>query len=277
MAGHTGAGPPGGLLTERGNGRAGSLTVVGTGFQLATQVTPHARAVIELADEVLYLVADPLTMVWIERLNPNARSLDRFYEPGRDRRETYASMVEEILSRVRLGLDVCVAFYGHPGVFVDPGHKAIERARLEGFRARMLPGISAEDCLVADLGIDPGEAGCQAYEATAFLIYRYSVEPSALLVLWQVGFLGQVTTPDDPAPVPLEILVEYLRDFYPEDHDAIIYQASPYPIWAPLIRRVPLAALAAAELPPMATLVVPPRTRPAVDLRMLDRLGMPRP
>jgi len=29
----------------------------------------------------------------------------------------------------------------------------------------MLPGISAEDCLVADLGIDPASSGCQSYEA----------------------------------------------------------------------------------------------------------------
>jgi hypothetical protein len=33
----------------------------------------------------------------------------------------------------------------------------------------MLPGISAEDCLFADLGIDPGIYGCQSYEATDFL------------------------------------------------------------------------------------------------------------
>lgn len=219
-------------------GRFGSLTIVGTGIQLGVQVTPHARAVIRRADEVLYLVADPLAAQWIERLNPNARSLDGFYEPGKDRRETYAGIVEEILSSVRRGLDVCVAFYGHPGVFVEPGHEAIARARCEGFRARMLPGISAEDCLVADLGVDPGEAGCQSYEATAFVVYRYAVEPSAMLILWQIGFLGQVATPPDPAPLPLEVLVERLLEFYPDDHETIIYVAAAYPIWEPSVSRL---------------------------------------
>lgn len=255
---------------------AGSLTVVGTGIQLASQVTPQTRAAIERADEVLYLVADPLTAVWIERLNPNARSLDRHYEPGRDRAETYAAIVEETLDRVRAGRRVCLAFYGHPGVFVDPGHEAVGRARDEGFRARMLPAVSAEDCLVADLGLDPGELGCQSYEATGFLVYRYRIEPSALLVLWQIGFLGQVTTVAGPAPLPLELLVARLAEHYPEQHEVIVYEAAVYPILEPQVEPLPLAGLPEAEIPPMATLVVPPTARAAADDAMIDRLGLPR-
>ncbi|HEY7562690.1 MAG TPA: SAM-dependent methyltransferase [Gaiellaceae bacterium] len=255
---------------------AGSLTVVGTGIQLVSQVTPQTRAAIERADEVLYVVTDPLTAVWIERLNANARSLDRHYEPGRDRAETYAAIVEETLAAVRAGRRVCLAFYGHPGVFVDPGHEAVKRAREEGFRARMLPAVSAEDCLVSDLGLDPGELGCQSYEATAFLVYRYRVEPAALLVLWQIGFLGQVATTADPVPLPLDVLVERLSEHYPDEHDVVVYEAAVYPILEPHVERLPLAALPAAEVPPMATLVVPPAARAPVDEAMIDRLGLPR-
>jgi uncharacterized protein YabN with tetrapyrrole methylase and pyrophosphatase domain len=255
---------------------AGSLTVVGTGIQLAAQVTPHTRAVIERADEVLYLVANPLTALWIERLNENARSLDRHYEAGKDRAETYAAITEEILSRVRAGVRVCTVFYGHPGVFVEPGHEAIRRARAEGFPARMLPAISAEDCLVADLGLDPGETGYQSYEATAFLVYRYRIEPSALLVLWQIGFLGQVTTPTGPTRLPLDLLIERLVEHYPEDHETIVYEAASYPIWQPYVERVTLDTLAAAEIPPMATMIVPPTAQPAPDPSMRDRLRLPR-
>lgn len=271
------ASPHSGLLSERSARSAGSLTVVGTGIQLAVHATPQIRSALEAADEVLYLVTDPLTTMWIERLNPEARSLAHLYEPGKKRSETYAAMVEEILDRVRGGREVCVAFYGHPGVFVDPGHEAVRRARLEGFPARMLPGISAEDCLFADLGIDPADAGCQSYEATALLVYGYAVEPAALLVLWQVGFLGELTTPTSAPRPPLALLVEYLERFYPKDHGVIIYEASSYVICQPLIRRFSLAELAEAEMRPMATMVVPPRTRPSLDLTALDRLGLPRP
>jgi hypothetical protein len=54
---------------------------------------------------------------------------------------------------------LCVALYGHPGVFACVGHEAIERARAEGIDAQMLPGISAEDCLFAELGVDPAVGG----------------------------------------------------------------------------------------------------------------------
>src|SRR4029079_13804195 len=39
---------------------SGSLTVVGTGIQLGTQMTPEARMAIENADVVLSLVAGPV-------------------------------------------------------------------------------------------------------------------------------------------------------------------------------------------------------------------------
>jgi len=52
-------------------------------------------------------------------------------------------MVERTVTFVRWGLNVCAVFYGHPGVFADPAHNAIRLARREGFRALMLPGISA--------------------------------------------------------------------------------------------------------------------------------------
>jgi len=34
----------------------------------------------------------------------------------------------------------------------------------------MLPGISTEDCLYADLGVDPGLIGSQNFEATDFIV-----------------------------------------------------------------------------------------------------------
>jgi hypothetical protein len=233
--------------------------------------------VIERADVLLHLVLDPLTVEWLERLNSNARSLAGHYAVGKDRRETYTAMVEEILAEVRTGAEVCVAFYGHPGIFVDPGHAAIKQARAEGFRARMLPGISAEDCLVADLGLDPAETGCQTYEATAFLLNRRQVDTSVLLILWQVGFLGQFATPPPGSPLPLEVLTERLADSYPAEHELIVYQASPYAIVGPFCERLALADLPGFDVPPLATMVVPPAERTTVDVTMLDRLGLSSP
>ena len=184
-------------------------------------------------------------------------------------------MIDAILEPVRTGRRVCAAFYGHPGVFVYPSHRAIERARSEGFEARMLPAISAEDCLFADLGVDPAACGCQSYEATDFLVRRRRIDPSAALVLWQVGLVGQ------PRYVPasvnrdgLRVLAEVLLERYPADHEAIAYEASPYPVAEGLITPVPLAQLAEAPLTSASTLYVPPAETRPVDRELTERLGL---
>jgi uncharacterized protein YabN with tetrapyrrole methylase and pyrophosphatase domain len=256
---------------------SGSLTVVGTGIQFGTQMTPEARAVIKHADVVLSLVAEPVMQAAIERLNPETRSLQEHYVVGESRAAAYEAMIADILSHVRKGLDVCAAFYGHPGVFVAPSHEAVRRARDEGFRARMLPGISAEDCLFADLGVDPARVGCQAYECTDFLVHHRRVDITAALVLWQLGTVGNAAAAEEAMPRGLGVLVEVLLELYPAEHEVVVYEASPYPGFDPLIRRVPLAELSPRDVTAMSTLYVPPAEPAELDPAMLDRLGLPPP
>ena len=186
-------------------------------------------------------------------------------------------MTETLLEDVRAGKDVCVAFYGHPGVFVDPSHAAIARARAEGFRARMLPAVSAEDCLFADLGVDPGASGCQSYEATDFLLRLRRVDPTAVLILWQVGALGETIYAIEPRSQSerLAVLVEYLESFYPTGHGVVLYEASPYPIAEAAIRNVALSELPASVPDALSTLYVPPLEPRARDGEMARRLGLP--
>jgi len=61
---------------------------------------------------------------------------------------------------------------GQPGMFADPLHDAIGRVRAAGRPALMLPGISAEECLFADRGIDPAQTGACSFEATDFLVHH---------------------------------------------------------------------------------------------------------
>ncbi len=253
----------------------GSLTVVGTGIDVGGHLTPQARAAFVQADEAFYLVADPVGVSLLEQLNPRARSLHTLYGDGKPRIETYEAMVDVILAPVRTGRAVCVAFYGHPGVFVYPAQEAIARARSEGFRAWMLPGISSIDCLFADLGADPARTGCQIHHATDFLVRRSQPDTSATLVLLQVGVIGEPGYVEQPDWSRLPLLIEYLGGFYPLDHDVIAYEASPFPILEPIVLRIPLSKLAETDLPSGMTLVVPPATAPAADPTMLDRLGLP--
>jgi tetrapyrrole (corrin/porphyrin) methylase-like protein len=238
-------------------------------------VTPEAVAAIERADEVLYLVTDPLMAAWLEEAAPRSRSLHGHYAPGKDRAETYAEIVEELLAPVRAGRDVCAVFYGHPGVFVHPGHEAIRDARTEGFAARMLPAVSALDCLFADLAIDPAVTGLASYEATEFVVHRRRPDTAATLVLWQIGVIGELGYATEPSRANLAVLGEHLARSYPGDHEAIVYEASPYPLVAdPFVLRVPLQALPDANVPLLSTLVVPPARKPRRDRATMARLGL---
>ena len=238
-------------------------------------MTPEAASAIERADEVLYLVTQPLTAEWIQRRNPQSRSLDGLYAPGKPRSETYAEMVEELLAPVRAGQNVCAAFYGHPGVFVNPGHEAIRRARAEGYPAHMLPAISALDCLVADLGIDPAATGLQSYEATDFVMHRRRPDTTALLVLWQIGVVGELGYAGAPRRENLALLVDRLARAYPRGHEVIVYEASPYPLVAdPFVLKLPFEELPDARVPLLSTLVVPPARKPRRDRALTARLGL---
>jgi precorrin-3B methylase len=252
----------------------GTLTVIGTGISAVGHVTLEARAWIEAADKVLYVVADPVTGSWISDLNSTAEDLSDLYQPGRDRLTTYMLMTERIVAEVRMGLNVCAVFYGHPGVFVFPSHESIIRLRAEGVDARMLPGVSAEDCLFADLGVDPGRSGCQSFEATDFLVYRRRFDITVPLILWQVGVVGQVYNARSSVN-SVKLLAEYLCDHYGRDQDSIVYEAAQFAVCDPVIKRTKVRNLADAGLTGISTLYVPPNSVQTPDPCMIRLLGIP--
>lgn len=256
---------------------AGALVVVGTGMRLEGQITAEARSAIVHADRVFYLLQDVVTQHWIEELQPAAESLADAYASGRARQQSYGEMVERILAPVREGRRVCVAFYGHPGVFVRPAHEAIRRAHQEGHAAEMLPGVSAEDCMIADLGFDPGDGGCQSFEATDFLIRRRRFDPTSHLILWQIGGIGVADFREGELwnPRGLAILAEELERTYGGAHEVVVYEAALYPIADPLRLATPLAELPQAPVTLASTLYVPPLPQRAGDPALRAALGMP--
>lgn len=237
----------------------GSLICVGVGMTLGAHLTPRARHAIETAQVLFAAVSDALVELWLKELNPQLISLQSHYADGKSRHVTYREMCEAMLTPVRQGAAVCAAFYGHPGVFATVPHTALAQARAEGFAARMEPGISAADCLFADLGIDPGQWGCQHYEASQFMFYRRAIDPSAYLILWQVGVAGdrshrRFTT----SAAHLAILRDVLLDWYGADHPLIVYEAATLPIQQPRMQTIRLDALPQTALSMHSTLVLPP-------------------
>ncbi|MCL1067590.1 SAM-dependent methyltransferase [Shewanella olleyana] len=257
---------------------AGKVTFVGTGLQLAGQISILSKSYIENADLVFSLVPDGFTERWLVSLNPNHRSLQPYYarkDEVKNRRDTYSQMVEAILEQVRLGLNVVVALYGHPGVFACISHLSIKQAKKEGYFAEMLPGISAEACLWADLGIDPGASGHQSYEATQFMLYHHEPNTNTHLLLWQISLAGEHTlTQFSTTSERLAILVDHLSQWYPLEHEVVIYEAANLPIQSPRIEKLLLKELPYARLEMISTLMIPPVQKLKLNLAMLEKLGI---
>lgn len=252
----------------------GSLACVGLGMMLGAHLAPRARGYIEQSDVVFVAVSDPIVELWVQGMNKDVRSLQPFYAEGKPRTETYREMIEAMMAEVRLGRRVCGAFYGHPGVFAGVPHRAIAQARQEGYDALMEAAVSAEDCLYADLGIDPGTYGCQHYEASQFMFYQRRIDPSAYLVLWQIGVAGDRTLARFSTGAAFrQVLLELLAPDYSPDHEVIAYEAATLPILSPRSERMPLSALQSADLRMETTLVVPPSQELRRNEAVLRRLG----
>jgi precorrin-3B methylase len=251
----------------------GSLVCVGVGMTLGSHITPLSRSYIEKADVVFSLMSDGIVELWVQEMHPDVRSLQPYYSEGTSRLISYKAMIEAMLSEVRAGRKVCGAFYGHPGVFAWVPHRAIELAREEGYAAHMEPGVSAEDCLYADLGIDPGKFGCAHYEASQFMFYQRRIDPSAYLILWQVGVAGdQSLARFSTGAAYRQVLVDILARDYPLDHEVIIYQAATLPIQRARMERVRLSDLVQAQVDMQVTVVVPPGCVKVRDSEVLKRL-----
>jgi len=254
--------------------KPGSLACVGIGMTLGAHISPRSRSHIEQADVVFAAVSDPLVELWLQQMNPDVRSLQPLYAEGKSRHDTYREMVDVILAEVRAGKTVCGAFYGHPGVFAQAPHRAIAQARAEGFQAHMEPGISAEDCLYADLGIDPGTVGCQHYEASQLMFYQRRIDPSAYLVLWQVAISGDRSFRRfSTEPAYRQLLVELLAKDYPLDHPCIVYEAATLPIHVPRRDTIALRDLALTPLDLTSTLVLPPAVPLQGNAAMMARIA----
>ena len=113
----------------------------------------------------------------------------------------------------------------------------------------------SEQCLYADLNLDPGHRGVQAMEASHFLVYDRQLDPAGLVILWQVVLSCTRLHADRDS---LQALVDKLLRWYPPEHEVILYEAVQLPIESPRAERFRLCDLPMAHCEKYTTLVIPP-------------------
>lgn len=255
--------------------QAGCLIIAGLGLHPG-QCTLEARAALIAADIVFVQAGEADMLAWVRELNGRTLSLQDFYAGRATRLDAYAAMAEAMLAPVRRGLRVCAAFYGHPGVFVSPSHIARGRAAEEGLLVLMLPGVSAEDCLFADLGVDPGQSGLQSYEARDFFVHARQIDATAPLVLWQPIVVDEAALSGFNSRLgAIRALAAALMEIYPPSHEIILYEAAVRMDESARIEKLTLANLERAQFAQETTLYVPALRGPALSTsraRLMKRL-----
>jgi hypothetical protein len=145
-----------------------------------------------------------------------------------------------------------------------------------GFGRKCCPVFRRKIVWQADLGVDPGRNGCQSFEATDFLLRRRFFDPTSVLILWQIGFTGNLGFYREDAHLRgLKVLAEVLQTHYCPEHEVTVYEAAVYyPVCSPTIQRMRLCELPNASVTPVSTLYVPPKAPAPVDAEMMARLGI---
>jgi tetrapyrrole methylase family protein/MazG family protein len=236
-----------------------SLTIVGSGIKFISHLTTESIGYIEQADLVLYLTNEPAIKQWIMKTNPTSESLDSIYFDHDLRINSYNAITNYIIKRLKEEKNICVVLYGHPAVHAKPAIDAVKAALDSGYNAKLLPGISAEACLFADLLIDPATHGCLSYDATELLIHDRIIDNNCHLIIWQasvIGALGHGHKHNNSKG--LTLLTNYLQNYYDEHHSVTLYSAAQYPGMSPSIRDIKLYQLKQENISRLTTLYIPP-------------------
>lgn len=251
----------------------GSLIVVGTGIAFPGQATVETLDYMKAADIVFYNVgADNLASNWIENNAKETRDLYQYYESGVSRSEAYDAMVKAIVDSVKQGNTTVAAFYGHPGVFVGPGYRAVEECRALGYTARMLPGVSAVDCMYADLEFDPANSGIVMLEATQYLVCSLEIPSTMPLILWQAGCVADTTFNASGHTQNVDLLQDVLLRHYPSDHPLVAYMASVIPGIQPSVETGTVNTLTSMDIHASHTLMLPPLHSPKIDEAAMEKM-----
>ncbi len=244
--------------------------MVGSGIKSISHFTTEFKTYTSSADKVLYLVNEPITKQWIERHSKLSESLDPIYFSENDRQVAYDKIRDKILAELATYNFVTVVLYGHPTIFADPGLQAIFAAKKNSIETIILPGISVENCLYADLGIDPGQFGCFHIEATELLLYDKIIDPTAHLCIWQPGMIGNRSVPkSNQTSSHLDLLRIKLQSYYPDNHISFLYEAAVYPTVEPQISKFSLGELENQIMSALSTLYIPPLPQRQVNQKIL--------
>lgn len=257
-----------------------NLIIAGTGIKFLSHLTLEVKAVIETSSCVIFLLNEPAIKHWISKTAKKYISLDNTYFSTSLREDAYNKIADQVLDCLLDYDDVCFIIYGHPTIFSSITAEIKKRIKSNGVNLQVMPGISAMDCLFADLNIDPGMYGMKSYDASEFILYDQVFSATSHLILWQISIIGKSEiVKDDEINInkqkkAIEILTSKLIQHYPFDYNIVLYIASQYPGSNFKVIHLKLNELIKTHIPRLATLYIPPFGVKRLDIKVLKQLNV---
>lgn len=236
-----------------------NICITGLGVKFVSHLTQEVIATIKKADKLFYLSNEPAMSSWLQREGNNPSSLEDIYFKSENRLDSYQEIANEVLNSLDDFDNVCFAVYGHP-TYLNKMTQLIKANADINIDVSILPGISSDSVMFADLGVDPVINGIMQFEATDFL--RKSIKPvtTSHLVLWQPGMIGsnghEESHNNREGMAQLKI---HLSKSYKSEHEAVVYVASQYPLRPPKVSNVKIGLLDELDIDKLATIYIPPQ------------------
>lgn len=218
--------------------------ILGTGIKGIRHLTVEAIDAVRASKAVFTVDHGFGVLPYLRTLGPNVIDLIPEYREGRHRVLTYQRMAARVIEGALSNPPVSFATYGHPNWLVFPSELIREAGRALGLRVTTLAGISCVDTIITELGIDPAAHGLQIFEASGLVIGKVPIQPMIPCILLQVdAFKTEIFTTNRISQERLELLKDYLLQFYPGEHDCLSIYSSVHPLMVPIITKFKLAEL----------------------------------
>ena len=223
------------------------IYMVGLGVLNVDHITRETERVIRRSNEVLYVDTGVATPAYLESLSPRATSLfATSYEENGHRLNAYYGMAARVLDAAMDHPPVTFAMHGHPIVGAYAPFLIRDMARLLDLEVLVLPGVSAMDCLFAELMVDPCASGMQMYEATDLLLRRRPLQPDVPALIWQIGCVEtRLHSQRVSKSERFERLRAHLLRFYPPEHRSAAVYSTPHPLMPSTVHRFALQDICA--------------------------------
>ncbi len=253
------------------------IYIVGLGIVNVRQITREVDEALRRSREILFVAQEFGLVEYLNQLCPNVTDLHNIaYCESDNRMNAYNMMTAKVIEAALDHPPVTFAMYGHPLVFAWPPFQILKVAPLFGLRVKILPGISAMDCLFVDLKLDPAR-GLQIYEATDVLIRQRPLHPDVPCLIWQIGTVEtQLYSTGNSKPERFLRMKNYLLQYYPPEHKVVAVYSSSFPLIPSLLTEFAIRDFEAhsQEIHPGATLYIPPvGPRPIADHELLQDIA----